>query len=393
MTPTPAPQQAPKPGGLTSVLHFETSTTPSVWKVTRSQRVAFSPKELRVRRRVVDALHACKTFKGNRLTRYLDCCSVPMLAIGTNGQPVVTTSICRERLCPRCNRGRAASTAERVSQIALRMDAPRFITLTIKHNAGETLDAVTDRLFDGFRRLRLDKRWKQRVKGGVWTYEVTRGTNGEQWHAHLHILADGDYYPQQELSIDWAKATNGSMIVDIRRVDSRGAAAKYITKYIAKGCDVEQWSTAEILEFAIGIYRRRTMGTFGTAFRRVTDDEATEESGIAVSNIIGVQRVIDAAENGNEHAQQIMEYAARTCPLVGRLSSNGWAQQIEPRTLEPWEVVRMVNLIEWFKGDSLVDPLKRTPTHADNHSNPPEPTHVAHTLFGPSGGAAAAAFV
>ena len=64
----------------------------------------------------------------------------------------------------------------------------------------------------------------------IWVMEMQK--NGR---AHLHILID-DFLPQRWVSKKWARY-GGGRIVDVRPVTSAGAAAGYVSKYLAKSLD------------------------------------------------------------------------------------------------------------------------------------------------------------
>jgi len=253
---------------------------------------------------------------------------------------------------------KAATAIARIEEAVGRMDAPRFITLTLRREREETLRAMIDRLFSAFRTLRSDQRWRSRVVAGVWVLEVTRGSRGDGWHAHVHAIIDGEYYRQQELSIDWGKASKGSTIVDIRRVDSRKQAARYVAKYVGKGADVAAWSAAEICDFARGIFRRRTLGTFGKLFgdvARVIDDDPNP---IEVRNAIGVQRLIDLRAGGSEHAAYVLALIDQTNRLVQLMTGSTRSNNPQAPPVEPWEHELAYACVLWLRGDSLIDPFQ-----------------------------------
>lgn len=58
---------------------------------------------------------------------------------------------------------------------------------------------------------------------------------------HLHIVFEGDWIPQHEMVEIWQSLTGDSFIVDIRPVDSPGRASHYVTKYITKTKEWEEF--------------------------------------------------------------------------------------------------------------------------------------------------------
>jgi hypothetical protein len=158
------------------------------------------------------------------------------------------------------------------------MDAPRFVTLTIR-NKDRSLKECTDHLVESFRRLRRHEDWKDRVAGGIWTIEIKQGKKEGTWHVHLHMLVDGKYYEQSALSLAWLQATGDSSICHITKVNSAKSAANYIAKYVAKPGDFSMFTQSEILDFARAMKGRRLLGTFGTSHSlKLEEAEPTVEA-------------------------------------------------------------------------------------------------------------------
>jgi len=153
------------------------------------------------------------------------------------------------------------------------------MTLTLAHK-GESLDAMMDRLYIAFRDLRKLPVWRRHVKGGVFACQVTRNTKAGEWHAHLHIIVDGVYFPQTQLKAAWLQVTGDSEIVDIRPVPDRAKIAGYVGDYVSRPNEVAGWGWAAIEEFAEAMHGRRLVHTFGSAHGVKVEDEAdTREPG------------------------------------------------------------------------------------------------------------------
>lgn len=193
----------------------------------------------------------------------LGMCGVsPMIRIEVGRRPALCPGRCRDRLCPLCSRLRGRQVRHRITNLVARADSVRFVTLTMPRT-DEGLGERIDTLLKAFSALRRRKAWKDRVAGGLFVVETTRGSEGEHWHVHLHLLIEGEYFPQAVLKAEWQSVTGGASIVDIRAVHGRQQAVNYVAKYVSKGADVEGWDADTICEFAEGVHRRRLMGTFG----------------------------------------------------------------------------------------------------------------------------------
>jgi hypothetical protein len=191
---------------------------------------------------------------------------------------------------------------------------------------------------DAFKVLRLQKYWRQNVTKGVWSIEVTRNRNLGTWHAHLHLLIEGNFIPQVKLSEMWETATQGSMIVDIRAVHDREQTAKYIAEYVSKPFNVESWQPAEICEFANAMHGRRLVHTFGQAHGAKVDP-AEEEETFPASELIGpLSYIAKACDQGDPKARHAMEILRRMGPIWADASGQTRNLPGLPRSpVEAWE--------------------------------------------------------
>jgi hypothetical protein len=282
MTRTTAPEEALSP---TSLDPQETSQEPFIESDTvvddpldlqsTQQRVAHRHHE-GPRRRTIYALWASPDDQlRKRARRLAACCCCPTFRTSLSTPIGVSLARCRDRLCPLCSRRRGHQATAKVLCIARSFDAPRLITLTLK----ATADSLKERLFHLFQRfglLRTKAGWSSRVKGGVWTLEITRHPQLGHWHAHLHIIADGAFFPQPVLKELWHQVTGDSYIVDVRAIHDRSEAARYVAGYLGKPIDVAGWPAEAIQEFATATHGRRLMQPFGSA-RKVDLDADTDD--------------------------------------------------------------------------------------------------------------------
>lgn len=107
---------------------------------------------------------------------------------------------------------------------------PKLLTLTLRNV--ERLQGQAQRLRRCFTRLCRRKRWKDLIRGGLQTVEVTN--QGKGWHVHLHVLVDSAFLPWDKLRADWREITGDSFIVDVREAGSVGEGLKYCLKYLGK---------------------------------------------------------------------------------------------------------------------------------------------------------------
>lgn len=233
------------------------------------------------------------------------------LAVGNGFEYRIKASCCHDRLCTPC-----AAVRSWKLQLALRhlMTGKRmsFITLTLA-GKDEGLAAKIDRLYKGFRALRLHPLWADKVKGGAAFLEVKYSDKAHRWHPHLHIMADADYIDQGELSTVWRTITRDSYIVDIRRVKDEKQAAVYVTKYASKPLNSSFFSSSTLLDEAVvALKGRRLCFAFGDWYGEALDLESEslldegEENDIEWENYHPLELCIDAASSADAYWKDVL---------------------------------------------------------------------------------------
>lgn len=228
------------------------------------------------RESVISKMRTIDTLKAARLARRLaKCCSEPVICVaGENDEIRIREKRCKSRICPLCRKERARACFCRTLDIVKRMNSPRFITLTIKHSH-EPLRVQLMRLRGCFAKLRRRDSWKDHVSGGIYTIEITWNSTDESWHPHIHIIADGSFYSQAELSNEWHRVTGDSYRVDIRRCNSQTQLASYITSYVSKCDDVRRFPAAQLADWALSVESIRLIQTFGSYHAIKIDEDET----------------------------------------------------------------------------------------------------------------------
>lgn len=109
------------------------------------------------------------------------------------------------------------------------------------------LDDMVQSIQRSFRKLRQRKSWKKRVVGGAFVIEITKP--GSKWHAHIHAVIAGCYFPFKELLNEWENVSTGRGVY-IQMIPP-GAIVPYLTKYITKPAgsinDFDQYVVSDTL--------------------------------------------------------------------------------------------------------------------------------------------------
>lgn len=282
----PAPQSAakgsPAARGRPQRLLGDLKETP-----TKEERKAFRDSE---REALIQRLDSEGAFD---LSERLKKCGEAIPLTCTNcGEASEGEAFCRARYCPSC---RPLVTAERVARwrsAVDRMRWPLFITLTIPNSEDPEQLRRLQKAWSAFRRRKLIR---EKVLGGVATYEITNCGNG--WHPHLHAIADCRWLSlyvkephhrdspetfkqkcelaKQELSTLWAEQIKEPLgIVQAKRLPE-GAPRFYTLKYAAKASDLIE-SPQPIAPMLRVLKKTRTLAGWGNCHPLPSPDEEQE---------------------------------------------------------------------------------------------------------------------
>lgn len=218
---------------------------------------------------------------------------------------------CHCRHCEPCQRSKANLLAANLrTRLAVEADGRyRFITLTLRHT-DTPLREQLDRLHACFKKLRATKLWKESQKGGCAILEVKYDADRGEWHPHLHIVAEGGYIHQRDLSLAWLDATGDSDIVDIRALNSGKDAAHYVSKYVSKGTNNEVWYNRDAaIEWVLAMKGVRTAATYG----RWRGFKLLEHAGDKGTwHRIGLlTHLVAMADEGNDHYIRLIDTIKR----------------------------------------------------------------------------------
>lgn len=139
----------------------------------------------------------------------------------------------------------------------------KFITLTCENFPLDKVVWGLERLNIWFANLVRCKLWKANMVGWLKRIEVTKGRDGN-YHLHIHVLAEGSFIPQEELSEIWRKILAKKdgwkgFVVDIREVKGIKKAIKEIAKYCFKPEDL----SIEDKAFLSKSFTKRRLYAFG----------------------------------------------------------------------------------------------------------------------------------
>lgn len=189
--------------------------------------------------------------------------SVDVVADGHGGGKVSHLRYCNHVLtCPVCSeiirRKRAEEIMDGLGRHLHGGGCVLFMTMTVSHGRGDSLEQLMDVMADAMRRLKGRSAWRRFKResgyiGYIVSLEATYGQNG--WHPHRHfaIVLDRSATPGEvaawadELKESWVdsvaasggRATYGRGL-DLQLANTPGAVANYIAKEIVNEYDTKE---------------------------------------------------------------------------------------------------------------------------------------------------------
>lgn len=216
-----------------------------------------------------------------RLDRFDQCGAACFILVKRHtGDVKRISNKCRDRHCKPCSIERAnlyaANVKKRLNEYKGRTERRfRFVTLTLR-SSDDPLPKQFRRWMECFTKLRrlrlcnLKRRklrnwWATFVVGGCYFLEATLSEDTGRWHVHAHLIIEGNYLPQHELSAVWRLVTGDSDVVDVRQLSGVDDVAAEVSKYTAKGAGAKLAAGGDKLaEWIIGTKSLRLCSTFGT---------------------------------------------------------------------------------------------------------------------------------
>lgn len=276
-----------------------------------------------IRQALVDANVAPRT-----LARFDMCGSDPWVAVNPNDPTDLTliANHCHSRWCLPCNRARSFRIAENL-RTQLVQQPHRFLTLTLRASS-QPLSQQLDRLYDCFRQLRRQPLWKRCVTGGAAVLEVKRSWHANHWHPHLHVVCEGKYMPQADISADWYRITHDSFVVDIRFLRNTNDVAHYVTKYVTKPWSRNVINRPTVLAELVSALRgRRLVLTFGS-WRGLVLTRPLEKR--VWTSLCPLDSLIDRASQNNADAKLTLAYLLKCVPDALRIAGRALPQNRGP---------------------------------------------------------------
>lgn len=253
-----------------------------------------------------------------RAHKIRDCCYRGGLFLDDADPPDVRVWVhrCMDRLCPLCSRFRASRVRNQLREIIQVAKSPRHMVLTLKGIPGRPLADSIRKLKTCFKLLRRLENWSAKVAGGAFVIEVTRNHVQQTWHAHLHIIYEGLYYPHRMLAGQWWEVTGDSKNIWIAPIHQQ--SADRLSNYAGKPTDMKNWTMEEINEYAIATQSLRMVQTFGSFHAMKISDADAKPDLSQYTHFISFRNLRQMVARGNPVCRLILGYICdRHIPLRG----------------------------------------------------------------------------
>lgn len=277
----------------------ETSRQISPNLTYRELRIRNTSEEHEASQELYEALD--RRDSANRLELFYKCRTFAFFAWHRpTGSVRVSSNACRLRWCPICSGSKAKQITFGLEKYVRSLKTPKFLTLTQKHS-NAPLKHQIDSLYKNFQKLRRAKLWKDKVKGGIWFFQIKKSKESGQWHPHLHICLDAEYIWREDLSKLWLSITLTSNVIDIRAVKTPKKTAEYIARYSARPSSLSSLNQDERIEVFDSLHRRRICGCFGSAHGlNLTSPESPDHSEyVNIGNYNTVRKLISIDPNAS----------------------------------------------------------------------------------------------
>lgn len=222
----------------------------------------------------------------------------------STGRHSIRGDFCKCRTCPPCAAARAHLISSNLTRF-LGERHTRMITLTIKHNQ-TPLSLLITRVWQSFKLLRKTDEFKTNVTGWAAFLEVKWSSRSGWWHVHLHMLTEGKWWDQKELSRLWHSCTGDSYVVDIQAKGDNRSRAYYASKYASKPFDAGSLPTPELLAEAVACLHRRKLWQTGGEWRSLRLLAKPKSDVTDWEFQCGLNQLFYDADHGNEAAETLI---------------------------------------------------------------------------------------
>ena len=202
---------------------------------------------------------------------------VPLYRVFTHrtcGAKLIVPVRCKSRFCFRCARLRSRELVAKYLPVLAVMKNRKFLTLTLKDVPRGKLNAARREIVRCLGKLRRRKLF-QGVRAGVWALDVT--FDGD-WHVHVHVIIDGPYIRQADLSREWAQITAGSPVVWIEKCRGLVKASKELLKYVAKFWKIDDHLAMQ--ELKVAFKGKKQVDCWGAARSGCISGVGSESGGV-----------------------------------------------------------------------------------------------------------------
>lgn len=166
---------------------------------------------------------------------------------------------CNLKWCPCCNWRVTFKRAMELRYLTEGMSRLKHLVLT-QRNFGKLRREHIVATRKNLAKLRASKLFAG-VVGGCNSLEFTNEKAG--WHMHWHLLLEGGFIPQDEISAKWAKYVGQEFAICFIKAVGKEDYVKEVSKYVVEGSEIAKWSREQILEFVTALDATRLFSIFG----------------------------------------------------------------------------------------------------------------------------------
>lgn len=212
-----------------------------------------------------------------------------------------------------------------------------MLTLTVT-STDDPLKERVKHLYQSFTKLRRTKAYKSKIRGGIAVFEVTWNPDTKQWHPHLHVLCDGDYWDKFQISKLWKSITKDSEIIHVKYLHSRSSAARYVSKYVSKVGDTDGVPFDRVAELAWALHGLRVVQTSGSLYGSTKKKKDNDHTG-KLEHVAPLGPLVEAAQYGDARASRCLRALQLATRLRRPAGADGLDRHDERRSRKAAQLV------------------------------------------------------
>ena len=168
----------------------------------------------------------------------------------------------KDRTCPACAQTLYRDLYSKYEPIVLKSKNLKFLTLTYKPVKKQSPEIVRNLI--NYFKLLLHRKPYRYIWQGILAVVECKKTKDGSFYYHLHVLLDGGYVPQSQISQDWREISSFPICWIMAVHETPKRALHYTLKYILKGSSFLE--SKDRADFKESMFKTRLVHSYGSYY-------------------------------------------------------------------------------------------------------------------------------